>query len=50
MQFIIIYPLFSYFLIDRFKLVSVMERNAKDEKMKRTFKGRIELKVRDKVE
>jgi len=27
-----------------------MERNAKDEKMKRTFKGRIELKVRDKVE
>ena len=50
LQFIIIYPLFTYYLIDKFKLVSQMERNVKDEKMKRTFKGRIELKVRDKVE
>ena len=50
LQFIIIYPLFGYFLIDKFKLISQMERNLKDEKMKKTFKGRINLKVRDKVE
>ena len=50
LQFIIIYPFFGYFLIDKFKLISQMERNVKDEKMKKTFKGRINLKVRDKVE
>lgn len=49
-QFVIVYPLFSYKLFKQFQIVSNMERDIKDEKMKKTLKGRINLKVRDKVE
>ena len=41
--------MFLIIILNQFKIIAKLEREIKDEKLKKTYKGKIKLKIKEKV-
>ena len=42
--------MFLIIILNQFKIIAKLEREIKDEKLKKSLKGKIKVKIREKVE